>query len=75
MLPTSTPAGPYDSVLTDAVAILTEAGRLRRSTMRPVEVPPDGNLSNVRWEVDPDRTEPADWAESSPSPWPALRPT
>jgi hypothetical protein len=63
VLPTSTPARPYDSILRDAVQVLTEAGRLRRSTMRPVGVPVDGNLRDVRWEVDPDRSEPADWAE------------
>lgn len=38
---------PYDSVLRDAISVLTEAGRLRRSAPRP----------------DPGRTEPADWAE------------
>lgn len=62
-LATSTPARPYDSVLRDAIAVLSEAGRLRRAVLRPVNVPADGNLRDVRWEVDPDRTEQGDWAE------------
>lgn len=63
VLPASTAARPYSSVLMDAIAVLTEAGRLRRSVLRPVDAPVDGNLRDVRWEVDPDRTEQGDWAE------------
>ncbi|MBU2698873.1 MULTISPECIES: hypothetical protein [Pimelobacter] len=59
------PARPYETVLRDAIAILTEAGRLRRPTMRPVDagVPAAGLLGGARWEADPDQTEPVDWAE------------
>jgi hypothetical protein len=46
---------PAADVLADAVRVMTEAVKLRRPTMRPTG---DG-----RWETDPDRTEPADWAE------------
>lgn len=63
VLPTSTPARPYESVLREAIAVLTEAGRLRRSVLRPIDVPADGSLRDVRWEVDPDRSEQGDWAE------------
>ncbi|MEP9385584.1 hypothetical protein [Nocardioides sp. KR10-350] len=63
VMPTSPPARPYESVLKDAIAVLTEAGRLRRPLLRPVEVPADGSLRDVRWEVDPGRSEQADWAE------------
>ena len=31
--------------------------------MRPIEGAPAGNLRESRWEIDPDRTEPSDWAE------------
>ena len=47
----------------EAIAVLTEAGRLRRDVLRPVDVPADGSLRDVRWEVDPTRSEQADWAE------------
>jgi hypothetical protein len=63
VLPTSTPARPHASVLREAIAVLTEAGRLRRDVLRPVDVPADGSLRDVRWEVDPTRSEQADWAE------------
>jgi hypothetical protein len=63
VLPTSTPARPYEAILKDAVAVLTEAGRLRRSAMRPADLAADGSARVLRWEVDPDRTEQADWAE------------
>lgn len=48
-------ARPAEDVLADAIRVLTEATRLRRSTMR--------QTAAGGWEVDPGRTEPADWAE------------
>lgn len=57
VVPRSTPTRPYDTLLGDAVAVLSEATRLRRRTLRPVDGTPG------RWETDPDRTEPVDWAE------------
>lgn len=59
------PARPFEAILKDAVALLTEAGRLRRSTMRPTELgtEADGSPRVLRWEVDPDPTEQPDWAE------------
>ncbi|NTW41542.1 MAG: hypothetical protein HGA44_16960 [Cellulomonadaceae bacterium] len=57
VLPAVAPARSVQVVLDEAVAVLTEAARLRRPVLRPVEGQPG------RWENDPDRTEPADWAE------------
>lgn len=47
-------------VFADAAAVMTEAARLRRRTLRPV-TGADGAVQ--RWEPDPRQTEPADWAE------------
>ena len=63
VLPIAPPSRAYGKVLAEAIAVLTEAGRLRRSVMRPIEGAPAGNLRESRWEIDPDRTEPSDWAE------------
>lgn len=57
VLPAVTPARSGQVVLQEAVAVLTEAARLRRTVLRPVEGRPG------RWENDPQRTEPTDWAE------------
>lgn len=46
---------PVQSVLTDAIDILTEAARLRRPVYRQTDA--------GKWEVDPERTEQSDWAE------------
>lgn len=57
VVPSVTPDRSAQVVLQDAVAVLTEAARLRRPVRRPVEGRPG------RWETDPQRTEPVDWAE------------
>lgn len=51
--PEETPRG-WAEVMADAIAVLTEAGRLRR----PVHEEIDGE-----WRPSPTRTEPSDWAE------------
>lgn len=48
-----TPRG-WAEVMADAIAVLTEAGRLRRPVLEEI----DG-----KWQPSPTRTEPADWAE------------
>lgn len=63
VLPVSTPPRQIESVLKDAIAVLTEAGRLRRPIFRPDDAPTDGSLRGVRGEVEPQRAEQADWAE------------
>lgn len=50
-----TPARDHSEILADAIRVLTEAARLRRPVLRPTE--------GGDWEPDPQRTEPADWAE------------
>jgi hypothetical protein len=49
------PQRPFEDVLGDAVAVLTEAGRRRRSRLHQT---PTG-----QWEPHPTETDPADWAE------------
>lgn len=55
-------------VFTDAVAVMTEAARLRRQVMRPIAGTAGGAMAGSgataqRWEPDPGKTEPADWPE------------
>lgn len=45
----------FDEVLSDAIAVLTEAGRLRRPRLR--------QSAAGKWEPHPTETDPADWAE------------
>lgn len=51
----ASPQRPRSDVLADAVKVMTEAVRLRRPRMR--------QAAGGGWELDPDNTEPADWAE------------
>ena len=64
VLPNPDAQRTYADVLRDAIAVLSEASRLRQSVLRPVEAPEgDRDVRNAQWEVDPDRTTPSDWAE------------
>ncbi|MBU2698801.1 hypothetical protein CCO04_27310 [Pimelobacter sp. 30-1] len=56
------PPRPYETVLNEAIAVMSEAARMRRHVLRPVDPSPSGPAGG-RWELDPDRTEPNDWAE------------